>query len=133
MPKLLCKTIEAFHIQGRGTVVTLEDPADWRIPAKEVVKRREAIRILRPDHSSVKTFIKDFEFLRKRGGEEAIVITLPNDVGVDDVPNGSLVFLEREDAEPVLWDGRKAEFTQVEPGGADQPAVRSELESGGNS
>lgn len=124
MPKLLCKTIEAFHIQGRGTFVTLEDPCEWRIPAKEVVKRCEIIRILRPDQSSVKTFIKDFEFLRKFGGGEALVIQLPNDVGVDDVPNGSLVFLEREDAEPILWDGRKAEFTNAEQAGAGQPATR---------
>ena len=117
MPKLLCKTIEAFHIQGRGTVVTLEDPCDWRIPAKEVVRRREAIRILRPDKSSVKTFIKDFDFIRKFGGGEALVIQLPNDVSVDDVPNGSLVFLEREDAEPILWDGGKAEFANAEQDG----------------
>jgi hypothetical protein len=131
MPKLLCKTIEAFYIQGRGTVVTLEDPCDWRIPAKEVVKRREAIRILRPDQSSVKTFIKDFEFMRTFGGGEALLIQLPNDVRVDDVPKGSLVFLEREDAEPVLWDGRKAEFTKAEQVGAGQPATRSESDSEG--
>lgn len=124
MPKLLCKTIEAFHIQGRGTVVMLEDPCEWRIPAKEVVKRREAIRILRPDQSSVKTFIKDFEFMRKFGGGEALIIQLPNDVGVDDVPNGSLVFLEREDAEPILWDGRKADFTIADKDGGGQPGAR---------
>jgi hypothetical protein len=124
MPKLLCKTIEAFHIQGRGTVVTLEDPCDWRIPAKEVVRRREAIRILRPDKSSVKTFIKDFDFIRKFGGGEALVIQLPNDVSVDDVPNGSLVFLEREDAEPILWDGRKAEFANAEQDGNGHLDVR---------
>ena len=114
MPKLLCKTIEAFHVEGRGTVVTLEDPCDWRIPAREVVKRREAIRILRPDQSSVKTFIKDFEFMRKFGGGEALIILLPNDVSVDDVPPESLIFLEREDSEPIVWDGSKAEFTEAE-------------------
>lgn len=128
MPKLLCKTIESFHIQGRGTVVTLEDPCDWRIPAREVVKRREAIRILRPDQSSVKTFIKDFEFVRKFGGGEALVIQLPNDVSVDDVPPESLIFLEREDSESILWDGRKAEFTEAEQAGSGQPATRPELE-----
>ena len=132
MPKLLCKTIEAFHIQGRGTVVTLEDPCDWRIPAKEIVKRREVIRILRPDQSSVKTFIKDFDFVRKFEGGEALVIQLPNDVGVADVPNGSLVFLEREDEEPILWDGRKAEFTKAEQAGTGQPATRPESKSEGS-
>ena len=131
MRKLLCKTIEAFHIQGRGTVVTLDDPCEWRIPAKEVVKRRETIRILRPDQSSVKTFIKDFEFMRKFGGGEALIIQLPNDVGGDDVQNGSLVFLEREDAEPILWDGRKAEFTKAEQAGPGQPATRPMFESEG--
>jgi hypothetical protein len=117
MPKLLCKTIEAFHIEGRGTVVTLEDPCTWRIPAREVVMRREAIRILRPDQSSVKTFIKDFDFVRKFGGGEALVILLPFDVGVNDVPDGSLVFLEREDSEPIPWDGNRAEFTPAEEAG----------------
>ena len=112
MPKLLCKTIETFKIEGRGTIVVLQDPEDWRIPATEHVKRREAIRILRPDKSSVKTFIKDFEFIRKFGGGSGLVIQLPNDVSADDVPPDSLVFLEREDDEPILWDGRKAEFTE---------------------
>ena len=114
MPKLLCKTLEVFHIEGRGTVVTLEDPIEWRIPAKEVVKRREAIRILRPDKSSIRTFIKDFDYVRKFGGGEGLVIQLPNDVGVDDVPPGSLVFLEREDSDPVIWDGAKAKFSEAE-------------------
>jgi len=114
MPKLLCKTLEAFYIEGRGTVVTLEDPIEWRIPAKEVVKRREAIRILRPDKSSIQTFIKDFDYICKFGGGEALVIQLPNDVGADDVPPGSLVFLEREDADPILWDGNKAKFSEAE-------------------
>ncbi len=132
MPKLLCKTIEAFHIQGRGTIVTLEDPCEWRIPAREVVRRRESIRILRPDQSSVKTFIKDFEFMRTFGGGEALLIQLPNDVGVDDVPKGSLVFLEREDAEPIIWDGRKAEFTKAEQAGTGQPATRHVFEPEGS-
>jgi hypothetical protein len=131
MPKLLCKTIETFNIEGRGTIVVLQDPEDWRIPPTEVVKRREAIRILRPDQSSVKTFIKDFEFIRKFGGGSGVVIQLPNDVSVDDVPPESLVFLEREDDEPILWDGRKAEFTKAEQGVAPQSATRSELESEG--
>ncbi len=120
MPKLLCKTIEAFHIEGRGTIVTLEDPSEWRIPAKEVVKRREAIRILRPDKSSVKTFIKDFDYVRKFGGGEALVIQLPNDVKVDDVPKDSLVFLEREDDASILWGGLRTEFTDAE---SDEPEI----------
>ena len=120
MPKLLCKTIETFNIEGRGIIVVLQDPEDWRIPATEVVKRRESIRILRPDQSSVKTFIKDFEFVRKFGGGSGIVIQLPNDVTVDDVPPESLVFLEREDNEPILWDGLKTEFTTAEQDSAHQ-------------
>jgi hypothetical protein len=118
MPKLLCKTLEAFHIEGRGTIVTLEDPIEWRIPAKEVVKRREAIRILRPDKSSIQTFIKDLDYVRKFGGGEALVIQLANDVEVDDVPSGSLVFLEREDADSILWDGTKSKFSEAEQGAA---------------
>lgn len=110
MATLLCKTIEAFRIEGRGTIVVLQDPEEWRIPATEHVKRREAIRILRPDKSSVKTFIKDFEFIRKFGGGSGLIIQLPNDVSVDDVPPESLVFLEREDDEPILWDGRNNSF-----------------------
>lgn len=129
MPKLLCKTIETFHIKGRGTVVTLEDPCDWRIPAKEVVKRREAIRILRPDESSVKTFIKDFDYVRKFGGGEALLIQLPNDVGVDDIPNGSLVFLEREDEDSIFWDGRKAEFTSAEQVVDEQSPTRRRVDA----
>ncbi len=125
MPKLLCKTIETFNIEGRGTIVVLQDPEDWRITPTEVVKRREAIRILRPDESSVKTFIKDFEFIRKFGGGSGIVIQLPNDVSVGDVPPESLVFLEREDDEPILWDGRKAEFTNAEQDVAPQSTTRS--------
>ena len=41
-----------------------------------------------------------------RGGYEIVVR--------DDVPPDSLVFLEREDDEPILWDGRRAEFTEAE-------------------
>ncbi|WP_050025034.1 hypothetical protein [Verrucomicrobium sp. BvORR034] len=102
MPKLLCKTIETFTVAGRGTIVVLQDPEDWRIPATENVRRREAIRILRPDGSSVKTFIKDFEFISKFGGGSAIVIQLPADVSAEDVPPDSLVFLEREDDQPLF-------------------------------
>ena len=113
MPKLLCKTIEAFNIEGRGTCVVLEDPSEWRIPAKEVVKHREQIRILRPDQSSIKTFIKNFEYLRKFGGGESLVIQLPKDVLKEHVPDGSMVFLEREDSESIVWNGEKAEFTDA--------------------
>ena len=126
MPKLLCKTIEAFKIEGRGTIVVLQDPEDWRIPATEHVKNREAIRILRPDKSSVKTFIKEFEFVRKFGGGSGLIIELPRDVSVDDVPPDSLVFLEREDDDPLLWDGTTAQFTEAEQDGADQPAAAVE-------
>ena len=112
MPKLLCKSIETFNIEGRGTIVVLQDPEDWRIPPNEVVKKQEAIRILRPDQSSVKTFIKDLEFIRKFGGGSGVVIQLPNDVSADDVPPDSMIFLEREDGDPILWDGLKAEFRE---------------------
>jgi hypothetical protein len=119
MPKLLCKTIEAFHIEGFGTFVLLEDLSEWRIPATEVVKLREAIRILRPDQSSVKTFIKDFDYPRRSDGGLTLMIRLPNDVKVSDVPPGSLIFLEREDSEPIPWDGRKAEFSEAEQDGSN--------------
>ena len=85
--------------------------------ATELVKRREVIRILRPDKSSVKTFIKHFEFIRKFGGASGIVIQLPNDVTVDDVPPDSLIFLEREDDQPIMWDGTKAKYEEAEQGG----------------
>jgi hypothetical protein len=114
MPKLLCTITEAFHIGGRGTVVVLEESCAWRIPPHEVVKIREAVRILRPDQSAVKTFIKGLDYARRSDGTERLIITLPNDVREEDVPGGSLLFLEREGAEPVMWDGRKAEFGVAE-------------------
>jgi hypothetical protein len=111
MPKLLCKTIETHDITGRGAVVVLEDPQDWRVPSSEPIRRREAIRILLPDGSSIRTFIKDIEFMRKFGGGEACLIGLPFDVPADAVPAGSMIFLEREDSTPIMWDGHRAEFS----------------------
>ncbi|RYD66631.1 MAG: hypothetical protein EOP83_04560 [Verrucomicrobiaceae bacterium] len=109
MPKLLCKTVDSFAIEGLGTIVLLEDSKEWRIPADEVVRIRESIRMLRPDGSSIKTFIKGLEFALVRGSDQ-MAIELPKGVGVQDVPAGSLVFLEREDADPILWDGVRASF-----------------------
>lgn len=102
--------------------MTLEDPKDWRIPASEVVKRREQIRILRPDQSSVKTFIKDFEFIRTFGGGEGLLILLPNNLGVEEVPAGSLIFLEREGDEPILWDGTPPRMNKTNQGGGAKGA-----------
>lgn len=56
--------------------------------------------------------------VRKFGGGNTLLIQLPNDVAVDDVPSGSLIFLEREDSEPILWDGQKALFTEAEQSSA---------------
>lgn len=113
MPRLLCESIETFHINGRGTVVVLEDPPDWRIPRSERVHLREAIRILRPDRSSIRTFIKDLEFMRKFGGGESVLIMLPFDVSADAVPAGSMIFLERDGTEPILCDGFQADFPHL--------------------
>ena len=107
---MLCKTIETFDIRGRGTVVVLQDQQDWRIRSSERVFRRETIRILRPDGASVRTFIKDLEFIRKFGGGEAVAIMLPSDVPASAVPADSIIFVEREDEEPIMWDGSQAEF-----------------------
>lgn len=114
MPRLLCRTVETFDIQGRGTVVVLEPLADWRIPSSERVFRREAIRIFRPDRSSIRTFIKDIDFLRRSESEE-MTIALPLDIPADAVPFGSMIFLERDGTEPIMWDGSKAEFSPPAP------------------
>ncbi len=113
MPKLLCSIAEVFHIEGRGTVAILEDQNTWRIPANEEVHVREAIRILRPDRSFIKTFIKSFDWLKK-AATSSLAVGLPADVGVNDIPPASLVFLERDDENPLFWDGRRAEFTPPE-------------------
>ncbi|MCH7227430.1 hypothetical protein [Haloferula sp. A504] len=126
MPKLLCKIIDSFSIEGRGTVIALESMYEWRIPRSEPVHRREVIRILRPDQSSTTTFIKDFDFIRHAGGRESLAFTLPRNVGVEDAPADSMIFLEREDDVPIFWDGVPPRITKAEQGGGGQAATRSE-------
>ena len=106
MPKLLCKISDSFAIEGRGTVAVLESTEDWRIPRDERVHRREMVRILRPDQTSLQTFIKDFDFVRRPDGKESIALTFPNDVKAEHAPPGSTIFLEREDDVPIYWDGQ---------------------------
>lgn len=67
MAELFCKTTSALHIEGRGTCVFLGDSVGSGIPATEAMKLREMIRILRPDQSSVKTFVKGLDDPRKAG------------------------------------------------------------------
>ena len=105
MPKLLCKAFDVFSIDGQGTVIVLEPSCKWRIPQDEVLKQYEVIRILRPDQTSLKTFIKGFEFIRKSGVADGLCIMLPKDIGKADVPGDSLIFLERDGSEPVIWEG----------------------------
>jgi len=126
MPKLLCKIADSFSIEGRGTVIVLEPMDEWRIPRSEPVHRKEVIRILRPDQSSTKTFIKDFDFIRHGGGRESLAFTLPRKVGAEDAPADSMIFLEREDDVPIFWDGVPPRTTKAEQAGAGQPEKRSE-------
>ncbi|MEM7147163.1 MAG: hypothetical protein AAF591_18750 [Verrucomicrobiota bacterium] len=123
MPKLLCKVTETFAIQGRGVVAILENDAEWRIPRDEVVNRREVIRVLRPDETSVKTFIKDFEFVTRAGGKSDLAITFPKNVTLEDVPPHSMIFLEREDGEAILWDGVSSHITKPAEQDADDQAA----------
>ncbi len=105
MPKLLCKVVDTFSIQGRGVVAVLEEGEEWRIPPDEVIKHKEVIRILHPEGASVQTFLKEFEFVTKANGTSQLAITFPKNIELSDVPPGSLIFLEREDADSILWDG----------------------------
>jgi len=110
MPKLLCKIDDTFEIKSMGTVIMLEKQNDWRIAEDEKVKVKEVIRIIHSDKSSLKTHIKAIEFALVKGTDK-ICFILPKDVKTHHAPKGSQVFLEREDESPIMWDGRKTEFS----------------------
>jgi hypothetical protein len=102
MPKKVAMIDAVFSIDGVGTVVALADEAKWELNPKEPIHRRERIQIRTRSGSCLCTFIRDIEMINRGRERCSIAISLPAAIKLEDVPEGSEVWLERDGVEPVL-------------------------------
>jgi hypothetical protein len=90
--QLLSTVEDSFQIEGRGCVVALK-------PLQDIgrrVHRREPIRLVKPDGSTVDTLIGEIEIVSRRRlptADDLVAFTLPEVASKSDVPNGTEVWL----------------------------------------
>jgi hypothetical protein len=83
---------DVFLIEGRGCVLVPGLPTE---PDSPVVKTGARIRLQTPTGRVIDTSIKAIEMInyRKKPEKICVPILLPKDIGKDDVPVGTEVFL----------------------------------------
>ncbi len=89
---LLSTVEDSFQIEGRGCVIALK-------PLQDVgrhVYRREPIRLVKPDGSTVDTLIGEIEIVSRRRpptADDLVAFSLPEVGSKADVPKGTEVWL----------------------------------------
>ena len=90
MDKLLSVVEEVFEITVRGCILIPGIPLD----TPHVVKIRAPIRLLRPDGSTVETYVAGIEMISATPPRPGpIPILLPPELRKSDIPVGTQVFL----------------------------------------
>jgi hypothetical protein len=106
MARKLCPLNDVFRIEGRGVILVLPPEHEWEVSGEKTIHRHECIRIVDESGGEIRTFIKDFETTIRNGGRDSdLCFTLPADITVDMISRNSEIWLERDDDQPVIWQG----------------------------
>lgn len=89
---LLLTVEEAFHVSGRGCLLTPGLPADPSLP----LRRGDAVHLLQPNGQATESAIAGIDAVHNRNTDSPEIrffVTLPRQVKKEDVPKGTLVYL----------------------------------------
>jgi len=103
MPKRIGKIKVAISVEGIGTIVGLANDHEWFRDPKQAVYVRERIQIRTPEGKCLSTFIQGISVMHTVEHPLYTCFILPGHDMALDIPQGSEVWLERDEgAGPVL-------------------------------
>lgn len=104
MPTLVSSIDDVFAVEGVGTVICLPKEEHWALPATEAIHSKERIQIRKPDGQIISTFIKEIVSMNRGRERGSVAFLLPSIIEKSDVPDGSVLWLERNGSVPMLAD-----------------------------
>jgi hypothetical protein len=103
MPKRIGLIKVAISVEGTGTIIGLASDHEWFLDPTQAVHRRERIQIRTPEGKCLSTYIQRMSVLHAAAQPVCTCFILPGDDMALDIPQGSELWLERDEgAEPVL-------------------------------
>ena len=94
MSQKVAKIDRVFSIKSMGTVIALPKEDDWLIAPDTAIRSSDRIQIRTPEGHCISTFIKSIELIRRNPEEGSVCFSLPHPIAVEDIPEGSELWLE---------------------------------------
>jgi hypothetical protein len=96
MPQKVAKIDRVFSIKSVGTVIALPREDEWLMAPATAIRNSERIQIRTPEGHCISTFIRSIELIRRNPEEGSVCFSLPHPIAVEDIPDGSELWLERD-------------------------------------